>query len=243
MTSDSRNILVTGASRGIGKAVSEKLLQESCHVIGIGRDFSPNSNQSTDFTPLVLDLSEVKLLPEQLSQLRHNNPGIDGIICNAGYGRFGSLEEFSPAQIQQMIDINLTSQILLIREFLPALKALGRGDIIFMGSEAALSGGRRGAVYSATKFALRGLAQSLREECSNSGIRVGIINPGMVDTDFFSGLSFKPGADSDAHLTADDVAQAVWLMLSARAGSAIDEINLSPQKKVIEFRKGGNKKQ
>lgn len=238
MTSDSRNILVTGASRGIGKAISEKLRQESCRVIGIGREFGPGCNQGTDFTPVVLDLSEVKQLPEQLSQLRHNNPGIDGIICNAGYGRFGSLEEFSPAQIQQMIDLNLTSQILLIREFLPNLKAQGRGNIILMGSEAALSGGKRGAVYSATKFALRGLTQSLREECSGSGVQVGIINPGMVDTDFYTDLYFQPGTDQDAHLTADDVAEAVWLMLSARQGTAIDEINLSPQKKVIEFRKG-----
>ncbi len=236
MTPDSRTILVTGASRGIGKAISEKLLQEFCRVIGIGREFRPGSEHGTDFTPVPIDLSEIKQLPEQFSQLRRKNSDIDCIICNAGFGRFGSLEEFSPLQIQHMIDLNLTSQILLIREFLPSLKGKGRGDIILMGSEAALSGGKRGAVYSATKFALRGLAQSLREECSGSGVRVGIINPGMVDTDFYSDLYFQPGTDQDAHLTAEDVAQAVWLMLSARPGAAIDEINLSPQKKVIEFR-------
>lgn len=237
MMSDNRTILVTGASRGIGNAISHKLLGETCRVIGIGRNFDPGSNTGGDFTPISMDLSKVNELPDQFSVLRHNNPEIDAIICSAGYGRFGSLEEFSPRQIQQMIDLNLTSQILLIREFLPSFKAKGYGDIILMGSEAALSGGKRGAVYSATKFALRGLAQSLREECSGSGVRVGIINPGMVDTGFFAHLSFRPGADEDAHLTADDVAQAVWLMLSARKGAAIDEINLSPQKKVIEFKK------
>lgn len=236
MTPDNRTILVTGASRGIGKAISDKLLRESCHVVGISR--APDDTKSDGFTPIAMDLSEIGRLPEQLSVLRKAHPEINGIICNAGYGRFGSLEEFSPKQIQQMIDLNLTSQILLIREFLPSLKAGGYGDIILMGSEAALSGGKKGTVYSATKFALRGFAQSLREECSGSGIRVGIINPGMVDTDFFTGLSFRPGPDDDAHLVADDVAQAVWLMLSSRRGAAIDEINLSPQKRVIEFNKG-----
>ena len=105
------------------------------------------------------------------------------------------------------------------------------------GSESALSGGQKGVVYSATKFALRGAAQALREECSSSGVRIGIINPGMVDTDFFSDLNFRPGSRSDNHLIADDVARAVLLMLHARQGAAIDEINLSPQKHVIEFRK------
>jgi 3-hydroxy acid dehydrogenase / malonic semialdehyde reductase len=238
MTADSRTILITGASRGIGRAISRKLLEESYQVMGVARDFDEEMTRATGFTPVRMDLSELDRLPGRFSDLRRQHPSIDALICNAGYGRFGSLEEFSPAQIQQMIDLNLTSKILLIREFLPALKARGGGDVILMGSESALSGGRRGAVYSATKFALRGLAQSLREECSGSGVRVGIINPGMVDTDFFAGLSFRPGQDTDAHLTPEDVAQAAWLMLSARPGAAIDEINLSPQKKVIEFRKG-----
>jgi NADP-dependent 3-hydroxy acid dehydrogenase YdfG len=226
-----RTIIVTGASRGIGRAISNRLLAEGCAVIGISR--SPQQSQDDNFTPVALDLSLLEQLPQQLKELRRSHPEVDGIIFNAGYGRFGSLEEFSPQQIRELIDTNLTSQILLAREFIPLLKSRDWGDMIFMGSEAALSGGKRGAVYCATKFGLRGLAQSLREECAGSGVRVGIINPGMVETEFFSELDFQPGAAESDHLQPDDVAEAVWLMLSARSGAVIDEINLSPQQRVI----------
>jgi NADP-dependent 3-hydroxy acid dehydrogenase YdfG len=234
MTTSCRTILVTGASRGIGKAISEKLLRESCRVVGISRN--PVEMGSDNFISIAMDLSEIDQLPEKINKLRKQYPEIDGIVCNAGFGRFGSLEEFSPQQIKQMLDLNITSQLLLIREFLPHLKAKGSGDIVMMGSEAALSGGKKGVVYCASKFAMRGAAQALRDECANSGVRVGIINPGMVDTDFFSEAWFNPGPESDMHLVAEDVSNAAWLMLSARAGAAIYEINLSPLKKVIEFK-------
>ncbi|MES9961299.1 MAG: SDR family oxidoreductase [Sedimenticola sp.] len=233
-----RTVLVTGASRGIGRAICEKLLSEGCRVIGVSRTVTPDDTHSELFTPLPLDLSDLDTLPQRLKEACRQHPGIDAVICNAGFGRFGSIEEFSAGQIQELVDLNLTSQILIAREFIPALKKAGGGDFILMGSEAALSGGKKGAVYSATKFALRGLAQSLREECAASGVRVGIINPGMVQSSFFDALDFAPGDGEENHLKPEDVAEAAWLMLSARPGAAIDEINLSPQKKVIQFGQG-----
>ncbi|MCP3871325.1 MAG: SDR family oxidoreductase [Gammaproteobacteria bacterium] len=232
-----RTLVITGASGGIGKAITTRALQGGWTVIGMGRDFSKSGHSSDRFSSITMDLSSIDELPETLKKLHHRHPEVDGLVLNAGYGHFGSLEEFSPTQVRNLIDLNLTSQILLAREFLPAFKARKTGDLVFMGSEAALSGGRKGAVYSATKFALRGLAQSLREECAGSGVRVGIVNPGMVRTGFFDHLGFQPGDTPDAHLEPEDVAEAVWLMLNARPGAAIDEINLSPQKKVIQFRK------
>ena len=229
------NVIVTGASRGIGRAVTERLLAEGCRVTGIARHFDPDDPFGSRFQPVTLDLSRIDELPERLRRLRGDCPETGALICNAGFGRFGSLEEFSPQQIRELIDTNLTSQILMAREFLPVLKNRGGGDLIFIGSEAALHGGRKGAVYSATKFALRGLTQSLREECASTGVRVGIVNPGMVRTGFFDRLDFRPDEDEACHLTPDDVAEAVWLMLSTRRGAAIDEINLSPQKRVIRF--------
>lgn len=236
MNRSSRTLLVSGASRGIGLAICRRLMEEGHRVVGLARRFEGISDNPL-FTPVRIDLADLDGLPARLHQIRNAHADIDGIVCNAGKGVFGSLEEFSSDRIRGLIDLNLTSQLLLVHAFLPAMKTRKSGDVIFMGSEAALSGGQKGVVYSATKFALRGAAQSLREECASSGVRVGIINPGMVDTGFFSELNFRPGPLPDNHLVADDVASAVLLMLNARRGSAVDEINLSPQKRVIDFKR------
>jgi len=230
-----RTILISGASRGIGRALAEALLAHGSRVIGIGRDFSGWQQSPERFEKITADLSRIKPLPETLKQIGKNHPEIDAVICNAGQGRFGALEQFSPKQITDMVDINLTQHLLLTRAFLPLLKRKGFGDLLFMGSEAALNGGRNGAVYAACKFALRGLAQSLREECAARGVRVGIINPGMVDTSFFNELDFRPGDAPENHLRPADVAAAVVHALQAPPGTVIDEINLSPLKHVIRF--------
>lgn len=230
-----RTLLITGASRGIGRALAEALLAHGSRVIGIGRDFSDWRQSPALFEKIEIDLSHIKRLPETLKKVSKNHPEIDGIICNAGQGRFGALEQFSPRQITDMVDINLTQHLLTARAFLPRLKHKGFGDLLFMGSEAALNGGRNGAVYAACKFALRGLAQSLREECAARGVRVGIINPGMVDTTFFDDLDFRPGDAPENHIRPADVAAAVVHALQAPPGTVIDEINLSPLKHLIRF--------
>jgi 3-hydroxy acid dehydrogenase / malonic semialdehyde reductase len=228
-----RTLLVTGCSRGIGLAVTQRLLDEGHEVIGISRQ-APDIGHA-QFSHVRLDLSALAALPEQLGGIAKTRPEIDGLVLNAGMGRFGALEQFSVAQVQQLIDLNLTSQVLIAREFLPKLKRHGAGDLLFIGSEAALRGGRNGAIYSATKFALRGLAQALQQECASSGVRVGIINPGMVNTSFYDELNFQPGEEPDQHLEAGDVADAVMLILNARPGAVMQEINLQPQKRVIRF--------
>ena len=121
----------------------------------------------------------------------------------------------------------------MIRAFLPILKRNGHGNIIIIGSEAALLGGARGGIYSASKSALRGLAQSLRAESATSGIRVTMINPGMVRTRFFETLDFEHGDDPDNFIEPLDIAQAVGAALDARQGTVFDEINLTPLKKVV----------
>ena len=102
-------------------------------------------------------------------------------------------------------------------------------DIVFTGSEAALEGARQGSIYCASKFAVRGFVQAIREECAKTRVRVSIVNPGAVRTPFFDDLHFEPGSASENAIEADDVAEVLLTILNARPGTVIDEINLSPQ--------------
>jgi len=229
-----RTILVTGASSGIGKVTTEKLLQQGHKVIGVSRNINRLSHDSDRFFGVEIDLSDLKKLPEQIKALEKHHSEIDAVIFSAGMGQFGSLEEFSYYQIELLLATNFTGQVFLAKGLISGLKQKSHSNLIFIGSEAALKGARKGTVYCASKFALRGFTQALREECSKNNVMVSLINPGMVKTTFFKPLSFEPGDASNQHLLAKDVADAVCYILNARPGIVIDEINLNPANKVVK---------
>jgi len=228
-----RSALVTGASSGVGLAITKKFLKEGYQVIGLARNFSKPDvvglrKQSQCFDQVVCDLADVDSLPDKLASLP---AAVDRLVLNAGYGRFGGIEQFSHQQIRHLIDTNLVSNLFLIKHFLPAMKKQGGGDIVLIGSESALQGARAGAVYCASKFALRGLAQSLRADCSTSNIRVILVNPGPVDTDFFDELSFEPRAGEEFIIDPQAVALAVDQALRQPPNVVVEEINLQPMKR------------
>lgn len=232
-----RTVLVTGASSGIGRAVARSLLQQGHYVLGVSRDCRKFTRQIDNFSSVQLDLSRLDDIPQKIRQLQQMFPEIDAVVFAAGRGQFGSLEEFSYAQIEALMAINFTSQVFLVKALLPALKRKDNSDLIFIGSEAALKGSRKGAVYCAGKFALRGFTQALREECGKSNVRVCLVNPGMVKTAFFEHLTFEPGDDESNVILPEDVADAVSYVLGSRPQIVIDEINLSPLNKVVKFKK------
>ena len=237
MHSLKRTILVTGASSGIGRAIARQLLQQGHHVLGVSRDSGKFIRHMANFSPVQLDLSRLNDIPQKIRELELAFPDIDAVIFCAGRGQFGSVEEFSYAQIEDLMTLNFTSQAFLVKALLPALKRKNHGDLIFIGSEAALKGSRKGALYCAAKFALRGFTQALREDCGKSNVRVCLINPGMVKTAFFDRLSFEPGDHQSNFIEPEDVAEAVSYVLHSRAQIVLDEINLSPLNKVVKFKK------
>jgi NADP-dependent 3-hydroxy acid dehydrogenase YdfG len=235
-----RTVLVTGASSGIGRAVAQHLLQQGHTVIGVSRDCRKFTRTMDNFSSMQMDLSRLNDIPQQIRQLQQRCPEIDAVVFSAGMGRFGSVEEFSYPQIEALMTINFTSQVFLTKALLPTLKRKAYSDLIYIGSEAALKGSRKGALYCASKFALRGFTQALREECANSNVRVCLINPGMVKTAFFDQLAFEPGDNESNAILPEDVAEAVAYVLGSRALMVIDEINLSPLNKVVKFKNKGS---
>ena len=225
-----RHYIVSGSSRGIGLAITQALLASGHQVTGIARR-APVLEGA--YQHLAVDLSDASAVQEAITRHIKDTP-VHGLINNAGAGLFGSLEEFSWQQIEASLRLNLFAAMLLTRVLIPHLKQAERGDIIFIGSESALQGGRYGSVYSAAKFGLRGFAQSLRHECAGSNTHVGIVQPGMVRSDFFNDLHFQPGP-ADAHaLLPEDVAAAVLQILNAPDHAVVEEIVVNPRQHVVQ---------
>ncbi|NND00419.1 MAG: SDR family oxidoreductase [Gammaproteobacteria bacterium] len=229
-----KNALITGASSGIGLATAKLMLSSGARVTGMARDFA--ETECAGMQQVSVDLSELDSLPNTLQRQDALNQPFDCLILNAGYGRFGGIEQFSHQQIRHLVDVNLISNLFLLKHYLPRFKRNGGQDIVLIGSESALSGGRQGAVYCASKFAIRGLAQSLRADCANNDIRVILVNPGAVASDFFDDLHFHPSRGEEFAISVDSVAQTIVSALQQPRTTVIEEINLQPIKKAYQKR-------
>ena len=230
-----RKVLVTGSSDGIGRSITLSLLKSGAKVIGLARDHSKFNPETKNYVKYKTDFSNEEILLNTISKIIKDHKDLDCLVSNAGFGKFGTLETFSTKEINDFIFTNLTSHMILTNKILPHLKKIRKGNIIFIGSESALKGGKNGSLYSAAKFGLRGFSQSIREESCSKNIHVSLINPGMVRTSFFNNLDFMPGEDKSNAIEPDDIGKIIIDILSTRNGSVIEEINLSPLKKVIKF--------
>lgn len=226
-------IVISGSNSGIGLAMAREMLARGHAVLGLVQDAAKDPLQHPEYRQEKVDLSDADGLPDRITEIVRTLDGpVRALVNNAGIGRMGFLEQLSVKDIRLVMDTNFLSHAIVTRAFLPLLKRQGSGDIVFTGSESALSGGRQGSIYCASKFAIRGFAQSLREECGKSGVRVSLINPGAVRTPFFDDLHFEPGEDEDNAIAPEDVAEALAMVLEARPGTVLDEINLSPLNQV-----------
>ena len=230
-------VLITGSSSGIGRATAELLLERGAVVVGIARDHSKFAPDFNRYDPVPLDLSNLDESSSALDRLARRHPDIDAVISNAGSGHFGQLEQFSARQIRDDIALNLTSHLLVARSFLPVMKRRGHGDLIIMGSEAALRGRRKGSVYCAAKFGLRGAAQALADECSRSNVRVTLVNPGFVRTPFFDSLNIEPQDTPGSALTAEAVATRLVGILDTPLETIFDEINIAPPSPALKHKR------
>jgi 3-hydroxy acid dehydrogenase/malonic semialdehyde reductase len=229
-----KQALVTGASSGIGLAVSLRLLEQGYEVTGLSRRGQVDALQHENFHAEAIDLGDLDALQLRLANILRQT-SFDCLVHAAGQGHFGSIEQFSVAQIETSIRVNLLSGMVICRALLPHMRRAAQGRIIFIGSESALQAGRKGALYSAAKFGLRGFCLALREDCGSDGIQVSLINPGMVRSPFFDDQTFAPGDAPENAISTDDITSMVTQILQSSPNIVIDEINVSPRVKSINF--------
>ncbi len=219
-----KTALVTGSSSGIGKAITEKLLQLGYHVYGISRrEQEPLKN----FHPIRCDITDTPSLEKNLTSLSKSQ-GIDLYIHSAGIGKFEPHEELSVAMLKQIIDTNLTAPVIITSLLLRSLKK-SKGTIINITSIEALKASKFSAAYSASKAGLHHFGSSLFEEVRKSGVNVVSIHPDLTQTPFFDTLHFEPNEDDQMHLKPEDIAEAVEDILNMREGVNITELTIRPR--------------
>lgn len=196
MTGDSEVWLVTGGSRGFGKAIAEQALQAGKRAIATFRDpaAAARFTAKTDGRTLgvVLDLIDFDSIGEVLKKALERFGRIDVLVNNAGGGLFGAIEEVPLADARSLIDVNLFAALEVCRAVLPMMRAQRHGLILQMSSvsgSVALPGLGH---YAASKFALEGASEALAQEVQALGIRVVIVQPGPFRTDWIgSSTSFS----------------------------------------------------
>ncbi len=232
-----KTAVVTGASSGIGLAITRKLIESGYKVHGIGRDFSKAPITDEYFIKWICDITDMRGLKRTSRDILLEEPeGIDVLINNAGIAYFAPHEELSWPEIEQMTDTNLKAPLLLCNIFLRSLKKKN-GFIINMSSVSGEIQSRWGGTYAATKAALQHFSKNLFNDVRKSGVKVVTIVPDLTDTPFYDHLNFSPGTDDDTHLNPDSVAEAVLNILQQKEGVVITQLTIRPQKHQIEKNK------
>jgi 3-oxoacyl-[acyl-carrier protein] reductase len=180
------NVLVTGASRGLGAAIATRLAADGFHVISVARAIR---QEEPRISPVAFDLSDIGRMPEFVRGLRQRFGPIYGLVNNAGLGAEGLLANMPDADIEALIRVNTLSPIVLSKYVVRGMMAQGRGRIVNISSIVASTGFNALSVYSATKASLVGLTRSLAREVGRVGVTVNAIAPGFVDTEMTRGLN------------------------------------------------------
>lgn len=196
-----KQVLMTGASSGIGKAMREVLEQMGYKVANIGRREAE----------IECDLRDGALLEQKVKAWLKDNE-VDILINCAGVGVFEPHESVSVVHIQEIINLNLTAPIILSNLCLRSLKKQ-QGHIFNVTSIEATKHSKFSALYTATKSGLRNFGLSLFEEVRKAGVKVTSLNPDMTKTPFFDNLHFEPSSAPDTHIVPDNLAATMRFIL------------------------------
>lgn len=209
-----RRAIVTGASRGIGRAVAEALEAEGAEVVRVARSLGCDCTR-----------------PDDVAALADRVGTPDVLVNNAGAFLLKPLADTSPEEFRLQLEANTLGPFLMLRAFLPRMVAAGRGHVITVGSIADDLGLPGNAAYGASKWGLRGLHEVARAEAAGSGVRFTLVSPGPTDTALWDAVD--PDTRDDlpdraAMMRADDVADAVRFVATRPAGANVDVLRINP---------------
>jgi 3-oxoacyl-[acyl-carrier protein] reductase len=233
---DGKVALITGASAGIGLAIARRFLAEGADVAVVARRgerlaaFADEARQAGRRCAVIVGDAREETTAQQAVQTTLDTLGqIDLLVNNAGMGIYAPLVGTSADDYDQMMDTNMRSTFLFTRHTVPSMLEQGAGTIINVSSMAGVMGFAGEAAYCASKFAQVGFTQALDRELRPRGIKVGVVCPGGVKTEFAIGSGrTEEGVASSGMLNAEEVAEAVLLMATQPAGARIVEIRMRP---------------
>lgn len=182
--------LVTGASRGIGRGIAERLARADCDVILLARSEKELSELAMDIKTagreamaIPTDLREAAQIERAIKKALGYFGRIDILVNNAGLWHYGQVQDFGVAEWDEMFEVNVRGTFLATKYVLPSMLARKRGHIVNIVSVSGVIGEAEAAGYNATKWAVRGFSYSLLKEVRDKGIRVTVVNPGGVNNE------------------------------------------------------------
>ena len=225
--------VVTGGTRGIGRAIAERLLRERAAVAICGRSGESVTRAVREMQPLgriaghAADVTKVEQVGEFFQAVDREFGGPDILVNNAGEGVFRKVAQMTPEEWHRNIDLNLNGPFYCSREALPRFAKRGGGFIVNISSLAGKNAFSGGAGYNASKFGLNGFSEALMLDHRYDNVRVSYIMPGSVDTQF-SGDPAQRAGDTSWMIAPEDVAEAVAMVLGMPARTMISRVEMRP---------------
>lgn len=213
-----KTALITGASRGIGRAIAEELGKDHHILVGASKDASAVVDKLPSAEPFEVDLRDEKAIVEAARRIEN----VDVVVHAAGVLHKAPFDELDAEQWRETMDINVLAPVILTRELLPALRR-SRGLIITINSGAGFHGVEENTAYCASKFALRGFTDALRLE-EKGKIRVTSIHPGRTDTDMLA----DPKHGDRPKMDPVNVARAVRLAVDVDPDTVVEFLRVAP---------------